>query len=78
MKRTIQVPGATLRVGDVVISAGMRYEIVTAPYITTSELTGKHRLTFETKPLFAGYTPSVITFAKNTDSIWTVEVSRAR
>ena len=78
MKRTIQVPGATLRVGDVVISAGMRYEIVTMPYVTTSELTGRHRVTFETRPLFTAYVPQVITFAKNTDSLWTIEVTRAR
>jgi len=72
MRRTIRVPGSTLKIGDIVIFAGMRYEIVTMPYLEVSDLTGKVRHNFSARPVSSSFSP-IITFGKSTDCLWTVE-----
>ena len=72
--RTILVPGSTLKAGDVIISAGYRFQVLTHPFIRRT-LTGNDHYYFEARAvdtsLPAGY--SHITMAKSVTSLWTVE-----
>lgn len=76
--RTIMVPGATLKVGDVVISTGYRFKILTQPFIRRT-LTGQDHYYFQAQSVDNNLPPGYnhVTMAKSTDGLWTVELHYA-
>jgi hypothetical protein len=75
MKRTIQVLGSTLKVGDVVISTGYRFTVLTQPFIRQT-LTGAEQYYFQARSVDNNLPPGydAVTMAKSIDGLWTVEV----
>lgn len=73
--RRIQVPGSTLKVGDVVISTGYRFKILTHPFIRMT-LAGQEQYYFQAQAVDNTLPPgySNVTMAKSIDGLWTVEV----
>lgn len=76
--RTIMVPGATLKVGDVILSTGYRFRVLTQPFIRRT-LTGNDQYYFQAQQVDNALPPGYnhVTMAKSTDSLWTVEVHYA-
>lgn len=78
MTRTIFVPGNTLKIGDIILSAGYRFTILTQPFIRTG-LSGRDQYYFQARAVDNNLPPGYnhVTMAKSTDGLWTVEVHYA-
>lgn len=76
--RTILVPGSTLKVGDVILSTGYRFRILTQPFIRRG-LGGTEQYYFQAQHVDNALPPGYnhVTMAKSTDGMWIVEVSYA-
>lgn len=72
--RTIMVPGSTLKVGDVVISTGYRFQVLTQPFIRRT-LSGAEQYYFSARSIGCNLPPGYdnVTMSKSIDSLWTVE-----
>lgn len=72
--RTILVPGSTLKVGDVVLSTGYRFRILTQPFVRTTGV-GTEQYYFQAQAVDGNLPPGYnhVTMAKSTDGLWTVE-----
>jgi hypothetical protein len=75
MARTVLMLGSVLKVGDVVISTGYRFRILTQPFIRRT-LTGVDQYYFQARAVDNNLPPGydAVTMAKSTDGLWTVEV----
>lgn len=76
--RRMQMPGSTLKVGDIVISTGYRFRILTQPFIRRT-ISGTEQYYFQAGHVDNSLPPGYnhVTMAKSTDGLWTVEVSYA-